>query len=165
MPTSQNLIMGTAAILFVLFSQSATARTAALPGTKSVERGRYIVKITSCNNCHTPGWAQTGGKVEEKLWLTGDPLGYRGPWGTTYASNLRLYVQALTEDEWVKTLHVAEYRPPMPWNSLHAMSRNDLRAVYQFIKYLGPAGDPAPAYLPPDQEPKGPFVLFPSPPK
>jgi hypothetical protein len=37
----------------------------------------------------------------------------------------------------------------------------DLRAIYQYVKTLGPAGEPAPAYLPPGVEPKGPVARFP----
>ena len=44
------------------------------------------------------------------------------------------------------------------------MDETDLRALYQFIRYLGPAGKPAPAYVPPGQEPTTPYALFPSPP-
>jgi hypothetical protein len=43
------------------------------------------------------------------------------------------------------------------------MTTRDLRAIYRFIKHLGPAGEAAPAYLPPDQEPRVPFVQFPTP--
>lgn len=132
---------------------------------KSVERGRYLVKITGCNDCHTPGYPQMGGKVAEKQWLTGDKLGWRGPWGTTYPSNLRLYMQKLSEDQWVKVAHTTQLRPPMPWFALRDMTSQDLRAIYRFIKYLGPAGESVPTYVAPDQEPKGPFVLFPQPPK
>ena len=71
------------------------------------DRGRYLVKITGCNDCHTPGYAQTGGKIPEKDWLTGSSLGWRGPWGTTYAPNLRLFRQHLSEDEWVTIAHSA----------------------------------------------------------
>jgi mono/diheme cytochrome c family protein len=46
-----------------------------------VQRGRYLVTITGCNDCHTPGYAQTNGKVPEKQWLTGDMLGWRGTCG------------------------------------------------------------------------------------
>jgi hypothetical protein len=53
----------------------------------------------------------------------------------------------------------------MPWFALHDMRTQDLRAVYRFIKSLGPAGEAAPAYLPPGQEAKGPVVTFPQPPK
>jgi hypothetical protein len=49
--------------------------------------------------------------------------------------------------------------------SQNAMTKEDLGAIYQFVRYLGPSGKPEPAYLPPDQEPKGPHALFPAPPK
>jgi len=45
------------------------------------------------------------------------------------------------------------------------MSTSDLRAVYRYIRHLGPAGKPAPAYVAPDQTPAQPFVQFPAPPK
>lgn len=45
--------------------------------------------------------------------------------------------------------------------SLNVMHEEDLKAIYQFIRYLGQAGEPAPAYLPPDQEPDTPYALFP----
>jgi hypothetical protein len=105
------------------------------------------------------------GKVPEKDWLTGDRLGWRGPWGTTYAGNLRTYMNAISESQWVKIAHTGEFRPPMPWFALHEMTEQDLRAIYRFVKHLGPSVGPEPSYLPPDQEPKGPYVLFPQPPK
>lgn len=55
-------------------------------------------------------------------------------------------------------------RPPMPWFALHDMSDADLRAIYRYIRFLGPAGTPAPAYLPPDVSPEGPAIRFPAPP-
>ena len=66
-----------------------------------VKRGQYLVKITGCNDCHTPGYASAGGKVADALWMTGDAFGWRGPWGTTYASNLRLIADKMTEEQWV----------------------------------------------------------------
>jgi mono/diheme cytochrome c family protein len=131
----------------------------------SIERGRYLAKIAGCNDCHTAGYAVNGGNVPEKQWLTGDQLGWRGPWGTTYPANLRLTMQKLTEEEWLKTAKTAKLRPPMPWFALHDMNEADLRAIYRFVRYLGPAGQPAPAYVAPGQEPKGPYILFPEPPK
>jgi hypothetical protein len=49
----------------------------------------------------------------------------------------------------------------MPWFSLRDMTDEDLRAIYQFVRSLGPGGEPAPAYLPPGQTPSGPYVQFP----
>jgi hypothetical protein len=45
------------------------------------------------------------------------------------------------------------------------MSTSDLRALYRYVRHLGPAGKPAPAYVPPEQTPAGPHVQFPAPPK
>ena len=141
---------------------SAQEKKAANP---QIEHGRYLVRIAGCNDCHTPNYPQTGGKVPESEWLTGDALGWRGPWGTTYPTNLRLYMQDLTEEQWVKKAKTLNARPPMPWFNLRDMTAPDLRALYRYVRYLGPAGKPAPAFVPPDQEPKGPAVQFPAPPK
>ena len=40
---------------------------------------------------------------------------WNGPWGTTYASNLRLYVQDLPEDGFVSVMRMRKTNPPMPW--------------------------------------------------
>jgi mono/diheme cytochrome c family protein len=122
--------------------------------------GKYLVRISGCNDCHTPGYSQAGGNVPVALWLTGNPVGYRGPWGTSYASNLRLYVDPMSEDDWVRVMRARNDKPPMPWESLHAMSDPDLRAIYRFIKSLEQAGEPSPQDVPPGQEPKTPFVLM-----
>ena len=139
-------------------------KKAAKAGNAKLERGKYLVKIAGCNDCHTAGYLPGLGKVDEKQWLMGDTLGWRGPWGTTYAPNLRLYFDKITEDQWVKAARTMEARPPMPWFTVREMTEQDLRAIHAYVKSLGPAGGPAPAYVPPDKEPKPPFVQFPSPP-
>ncbi|MBL0420657.1 cytochrome C [Ramlibacter sp. AW1] len=132
------------------------------PGDRgSIERGRYLAKIAGCNDCHTPNYGQSGGKVPEAQWLTGDKLGFRGAWGTTYPANLRLMMQRMSEAEWLKMARTHEMRPPMPWFNLRDMSTQDLRSLYRFVRHLGPAGEPAPEYLPPGQQPQGPVVSFP----
>jgi len=143
----------------------AAGTVAAAPsGAVDIERGRYLVRITGCNDCHTAGYSESGGKTPEAQWLSGSPLGFRGPWGTTYPSNLRLVFAKLTEDQWVQTGRTLTTRPPMPWFSVRAMSDADLRAMYRYVRTLQPLGAPAPAFLPPGQEPKGPVVTMPSPP-
>ena len=156
--------------LFVVFAAAAAFRWAPAAETVSsdteqIDRGRYLVKIAGCNDCHTPGYAQNAGKVPEQEWLTGNQLGWRGPWGTTYPSNLRIYMSGISEREWIIVAHTAEFRPPMPWFVLHDMTEQDLRAIYHFVQHLGPSGGPVPSYLPPDREPMGPHVLFPQPSK
>lgn len=140
-------------------------RATAKPDPRLVERGRYLVKIAGCNDCHTAGYMASAGKVPEAQWLTGDKLGWRGPWGTTYAINLRLYMRDVTEADWMKRARTMETRPPMPWFALREMTDRDLKALYHYIKAQPVAGEPAPAYVPPGQEPKMPYAQFPAPPK
>lgn len=124
-----------------------------------VARGRYLVTIAGCNDCHTPRYPETAGQVPEAQWLTGSQLGWKGPWGVSYAANLRLSVQSYSEDEWLKRAS-SPMLPPMPWFNLRDMDERDKRALYRYIKSLGPAGEPAPIALAPGVEAKTPVVSF-----
>jgi len=157
------LIVATVAIAALVNSTAVTQQKDAKPSAEAA-RGKYLVQIAGCNDCHTPGYTAAAGKVDEKLWLTGDQLGWRGPWGTTYASNLRVLVKDMSADQFVKFAR-SEFRPPMPWFNLRAMTDRDVKAIYAYLKHLGPAGQPAPQYVPADKTPVGPFVQFPEPPK
>lgn len=129
------------------------------PNHKMVERGKYLVTIGGCNDCHTPGYPQADGKLPESQWLVGNALGYQGPWGTTYPANLRLVINDISEQEWVELARKPR-RPPMPWFNLRDMSDKDLRAIYHFVRQLGPTGEPAPAYAPPGQAVTTPYFEF-----
>lgn len=126
-----------------------------------IARGRYVATIGGCNDCHTPDFAMKNGAVPESLWFTGDTLGWSGPWGTTYAPNLRIRLAGMTEDQWVQHARTLTTRPPMPWFNVRKMEEKDLRAFYRYVRSLGSPGQPAPAYVPPDKQPIGPVVMFP----
>jgi mono/diheme cytochrome c family protein len=140
-------------------AQAAEQHDAAL-----VERGRYLVKLGGCNDCHTAGFAESGAKTLERDWLEGDSLGWYGPWGTTYPINLRLLVGGMTEAQWLEEVRTMHPKPPMPWWALRWMTREDQRAVYAFIHSLGRAGKPAPSDLPPGATPTTPYVMLQTPP-
>jgi mono/diheme cytochrome c family protein len=132
-----------------------------------IARGEYMVRMGGCNDCHTPGWNDSAGQLPTTQWLTGSPLGNLGPWGTTYPANLRLKVASMDEQAWLAYSGNLHTRPLMPDFTLRAMHEDDRRAIYRFIHSLGPAGQPAPAYLPPGQKPTPPYlelVLPPPPP-
>ena len=140
-----------------LFMHSAAADPGA--HARTIERGRYLVNISGCNDCHTVGYPESGGKTPRNEWLTGNPVGFQGPWGTTYPANLRILVQSMTEAQWIARARTP-MRPPMPWFSLQAMSDNDLRAIYRFVRELGPKGKPAPDYAAPGQAVNTPYIVF-----
>ena len=91
--------------------------------TSDIAAGRYLVRIGGCNDCHTPGFAMTNGaSPAEADWLTGDSVGFSGPWGVSYPPNLRLSFQNMDEEQFLDMAHAGKGRPPMPWPSLVAMS-------------------------------------------
>ncbi len=149
------------ACLLLLAMATPAAHAEAQRPRDPVALGRYLVQTAGCNDCHTPGYTQQAGKTPEAAWLTGDALGWRGPWGTTYATNLRLFMAKMSEAQWLQYARTMEPRPPMPWFNVRAMSDGDLRAIYRYVKAAGPAGQPAPAYVPPGQPATGPVVQFP----
>ncbi|HEY9446819.1 MAG TPA: hypothetical protein VIQ62_07065, partial [Burkholderiales bacterium] len=121
------------ALLVCVLPTTAMAAASDAPQQQQIQRGKYLVKIAGCNDCHTSGYAMSGGKVAEAQWLTGDKLGWRGPWGTTYPSNLRLYFATTSETQWVKRAKTLETRPPMPWFALRDMTESDLKAIYRYV--------------------------------
>ena len=71
-----------------------------------------------------------------------------GPWGTSYAINLTSHDSGL--GKWTEAMFVEAMRkgkhagvgrpilPPMPWQSLNAMTDSDLKAVFAYLRSLPP---------------------------
>jgi mono/diheme cytochrome c family protein len=151
--TTSRLLIG---LFALLASWPGIATEVFTPDPALVERGRYVATVSGCNDCHTAGYASGDGNVPESRWMLGDNFGWSGPWGTTYGTNLRIYIGALTESQWVEAARTMRRRPPMPWFNLNQMAERDLKAFYHFVRSLGDTGSPAPTALPPGQTPEGP---------
>ena len=150
---------------FILaLSIAATPFAAGAQEEASVELGKYLVMTTGCNDCHTAAYGPKEGNVPEAEWLLGDTVGWRGPWGTTYAVNLRIRLSEMSEDQWVEYAKTFKTRPPMPWFAVNVMTEAHLRSLHKYITSFEEKGEPAPEYLPPGEEPQGPVIQFPGPP-
>lgn len=115
----------------------------------SVDFGAHIAVIGGCHDCHTAGYNESGGQVDANVALKGGAP-FEGPWGTTFAKNLRLTVANMSEDDWLTFSDTFQTMPPMPWYNVHAFTDVEARSLYQYIKSLpGGLGDPAPDALPP----------------
>ncbi|HMP90842.1 MAG TPA: cytochrome C [Kiritimatiellia bacterium] len=151
------------AIIIKIFAP-ASASAEGSPGASNdevmIERGRYLVKIAGCNDCHTPNYMVTPDDVQEEDYLIGVPVGWFGPWGTTYASNLRITVEDFPEDVWVQILKTRKAMPPMPWVNVNALTEADSRAMYRYIKSLGVNGERMPPILSPGEMPQTPYFDF-----
>ncbi len=160
MKMTATLAAAASALLLAADWAQATERAKAESNQAQIARGRYLIKTAGCNDCHTPGYMPANGKIDEKLWLTGDGIGFRGGWGTTYPSNLRIYFANVSDEAWIKDARSGRMRPPMPWFNLAAMTNADLRAISAYVRSLGVAGSAAPAALAPGEEPRTPYFVF-----
>ena len=131
----------------------------------AIAAGRYRVNYGGCNECHTPGFAQAKVPIPEADRLTGNPIGFQGPWGTSYAINLRLFFTRFPEPRWIAVVRKPpfEVHPPMPWRSLQALSDADLSAIYAYVHSLGDAGVATHDFIPPGGTVTSPVIrLVPS---
>src|SRR6185295_321813 len=80
-------------------------------GEVSVERGLQVSITGGCHDCHTEGYNEVDGKIDPTKALTGSSIGWRGPWGTTYASNLRIFAVLRSERAFVARLKTLKTRP------------------------------------------------------
>jgi len=179
MHTPTTLRRGAASLALALFATAAAAGTgisvadyqqhraqlerpapaAATADAAAIRRGRYVAMTSGCNDCHTPGYPESGGKVAEADWLTGSSVGFRGPWGTSYPANLRLSAQRMSEAQWMARAR-SPMLPPMPWFSLRDMKDEDVRALYVYLRALGPSGEAAPAPIQPGAPVATPYIEF-----
>ncbi len=84
---------------------------------------------------------------------------FAGPWGITYSPNLTPDSTGLgtwTEEMFVGALKTGKQRgvgrpimPPMPWQGYAALSEEDLKAIYAYLKTIPPIKNQVPAYQAP----------------
>jgi mono/diheme cytochrome c family protein len=135
-------------------------------------RGRYLVGITGCNDCHTPGYFY--GAPDTTRLLSGSELGWQGPWGVSYARNLtpepQTGIGAWSESDIVTAIRTgkrpdgAMLLPPMPWPDLAGLTDEDANAIAKYLKTLPPVMHKVPDKLPPDAKATGAIIAFPPPP-
>jgi mono/diheme cytochrome c family protein len=169
-----------ASSLVVLVLVGATAgvaqngRAAAKGGAPAsrVERGRHLATIMGCNDCHTPGTLY--GAPDFGRALSGSDLGWKGPWGVTYARNLTPHVETgigrWSEQQIVTALRTGHrpdgtaLLPPMPWPNAAQLSDEDAFALAAYLKSLPPVAHHVPDRVPPGKPVAGACLELPAPP-
>ena len=162
-------------LLFVGLGLFSCARKTPAPAPLSeadqIARGHYLVTVTGCNDCHTPGYLF--GSPDTSRRLSGSELGWKGPWGVSYARNLtpepRTGIGAWSEGDIVAALRTGK-RPdgtmlllPMPWPDLAALTDEDAMAIAKYLKTLPPVTHRGPDRLAPGEAAKGSIIAFPPP--
>jgi len=155
------------ASVFALSLAVAPALHAQSASESQVERGKYLVGITGCHDCHSPK-LPGGMKPVPELILSGRPqttkvptalagevhasedlTAWTGPRGQTVASNLTPdsatgIGMRYTEAKFVQTMRTGKkpegvaVMPPMPVDVYVNMKDEDLKAIYAYLRTLKP---------------------------
>ena len=136
-----------------------------------VKRGEYLATIIGCNDCHTPGVLFGAPDFSRKL--AGSELGWKGPWGISYARNLTPDLETgigkWSEAEIVKTIRTGQrpdgtvLLPPMPYQDFAILTDADAYAIAAYLKSIPPIQHKVPDRVPPGQDATGSIIVFPPP--
>jgi cytochrome c553 len=156
------------AILLLTGTVQAQQRAGGAPAAgASVDRGKYLVSITGCHDCHSPksqGMApdparllsgrpattKMPSKADGEIHASLDFTAFYGPWGPTVASNLTpdpatgLPGRGYNEKTFIQAMRTGKkpngnaMQPPMPVEVYQNLSDDDLRSIWMFLQTLKP---------------------------
>jgi mono/diheme cytochrome c family protein len=117
--------------------------TSASAQQSQVERGKYLVMLGSCTDCHTPGYFF--GKPDMARYLGGSEVGFEIPGlGVFHGPNLTpdaetglgnwTIAQIVTAIQTGKRPDGRELAPIMPWRAFANLTKDDVTAIAVFLK-------------------------------
>ncbi|MCW5746332.1 MAG: cytochrome c [Alphaproteobacteria bacterium] len=112
-----------------------------------VERGKYLVGVAGCNDCHTPGYFF--GKPDMQRFLGGSDVGFEMPGLGTFVGPNLTPDKATGLGNWTTAQIVTalqtgtrpdgrQLAPIMPWQAFANLTPQDALAIAAFLKSLPP---------------------------
>jgi cytochrome c553 len=149
---------------------AATAQAATKEQQRRIERGKYLVSIAGCHDCHSPKIDAMGtpdparplsgrpsttmppSQAEGEIRTSLDLTAWSGPWGISYAANLTPdpltgIGKRYTEAKFIQTIRSGKkpegepLLPPMPWPVYRNMTDEDLKSVFAYLMTLKPVAN------------------------
>jgi mono/diheme cytochrome c family protein len=142
------------------------ARAVGKARAERIERGRYLVTIAACHDCHSPkvemmapdparplsgrpATTQPPMQGTAEIRASLDLTAWSGPWGNSYAANLTPDPETgigarYDEAAFIKTIRTGKkpegeaLAPPMPWNVYSQMTDEDLKAIFAYLRTVKP---------------------------
>jgi mono/diheme cytochrome c family protein len=150
------------AVLAAVWFQDAKAADRQL-----VERGKYLVTVANCTDCHTPG--HFFGKPDLKRELGGSEVGFEIPGlGIFHGPNLTpdqaTGLGSWSEADIVTAIQTGrrpdarELAPIMPWQAFAKLTKSDAQAIAAYLKSLPPVRNKVPGPFGPSETPTA-FVM------
>jgi mono/diheme cytochrome c family protein len=134
---------------------------------KRIERGKYLVTLGGCTDCHTPGYFF--GKPDTSRYLGGSEVGFEIPGlGVFHGPNLTPDAETglgkWTNEQIVAAIQTGArpdgrvLAPIMPWKAFANLSKSDARAITAYLKSLPAVKNKVPGPFGPNDKPTS-FVM------
>jgi mono/diheme cytochrome c family protein len=150
-------------IRFACAAVSAVALTSlgAQAAPKQVDRGKYLVTLGGCNDCHTPGYFF--GKPDMKRYLGGSDVAFEIPGlgafvGRNITPDKGTGIGDWTNEQIVTALTTGKrpdgrtLAPIMPWHAFANLTKGDARAIAAFLKSVPAVNNKMPDPVGPGQK-------------
>ena len=133
----------------------------------AADRGKYLVTIAGCNDCHTPGYFF--GKPDMARFLGGSDVGFEIPGlgafaGRNITPDKETGIGTWTTDEIVTALQTGKrpdgrmLAPIMPWHAFANFTKDDATAIAVYLQSLPPVKNAVAGPFGPGQQ--ATFFLF-----
>jgi mono/diheme cytochrome c family protein len=154
----------TVAVSVAAFIQPAAAQSK--QKDQQVARGKYLVTIMSCTDCHTPGYFL--GKPDEARFLGGSDVGFKIPPGVFYGPNLTPDKETglgnWTDAQIIAALKTGkrpdgrELVPVMPYRAFANLTDADAKAIVAYLRTIPPVKHKVLGPFGPTEKPTG-FIM------
>ncbi|WP_421997030.1 c-type cytochrome [Reyranella sp.] len=129
------------------------AHDAAAADPAAVARGKYLVNLGGCHDCHTPGYFL--GKPDMARFLGGSEVGFELPGlgvfhGPNLTSDRATGLGGWTDAQVIAAIQKGErpdgrmLAPIMPWHAFAALTPQDVQAIVAFLRSLPPVSNKVP---------------------
>ena len=143
------------------------AGAAASAAETQIERGKYLVTVMGCSDCHTDG--SFVGKPDMAHFLGGSGIGFEIPnLGYFYGANLTpdpdTGLGKWTDKQIVAAITTGvrpdgrQLAPIMPWRGFSHLKPKDAQAIAAYLRSLPPVQNKVPGPFGPNQKPTAPYM-------
>lgn len=144
---------------------------AALAADSEIERGKYLVTLGGCNDCHTPGYFF--GKPDFSRALGGSDVSFAIPGlgafaGRNLTPDKETGLGNWTDDQIISAFTAGirpdgrRLAPIMPWQALSHLTSEDAHAIVAYLRSLPPVKNAVPGPFGAKEIPTTPvFVIVP----
>ena len=147
---------------FLVAAAMLGASSAALADDNAIARGKYLVTLASCNDCHTPGYflgkpdfSKTLGGLGRRLY---DP-GSGAFFGPNLTPDKETGLGKWTDDQIVSAITAGvaadgrRLAPIMPYAGLSHLTSEDAHAIVAYLRSLPPVKNAVPGPFGPKETP------------